>query len=133
MLLLCRRRKKSDGCVSNFPHYSAVHARHLDSQPQPLPSFACARQTLAKLGLVSRRIFLDAHGKMVANSSTAGESPITNGTGKRKSEEGTQPHTRAKRNRYISIAWFVFPTWMCDILQAHKFAVTSASAAKYIP
>ena len=44
---------------------------------------------------------------MVADSSTAGESPVPNGTGKRKSEDGAQPHTRAKRNRYISIAWFV--------------------------
>ena len=42
----------------------------------------------------------------------ADESPDVNGAGgtKRKSEEGGAAQQRAKRNRYISIAWCVLST-----------------------
>lgn len=69
---------------------------------------------------------------MVGNSSTAEDSPVANGTGKRKSDSSAQPHTRAKRNRYISIAWFVLIQYLYDALETHKSAVTSASDAKQV-
>jgi hypothetical protein len=68
---------------------------------------------------------------MVANSSTNGDSPVANGnTGKRKSEDGSQPHTRAKRNRYISIAWYVLPSPISRVHGANVIAATSVKDAR---
>jgi hypothetical protein len=68
---------------------------------------------------------------MVANSSTNGDSPVANGNiGKRKSEDGSHPHTRAKRNRYISIAWYVLSSPMFKVHEANVITATSVKDAR---
>jgi len=45
-----------------------------------------------------------------AQAPADGQAAAPNGDGpKRKAEPGSGTHTRAKRNRYISIAWYVAP------------------------